>query len=706
MNDIKHIKSLCTFVTENDLAEAWTDEFGVKYSADRKRLLRVNNALTSYSIRKGTVIICDESFSYDFGNRSIKSISIPNTVICIGYAAFRDCEILSQINLPDSLEEIGESAFSGCKILTNINIPVSVSRLGDRAFYGCESLTQINIPESITRIGAEVFGECAITQITIPNSVTTIGFFAFHNCKCLTNIDIPDSVVQIEDGAFAGCCSMKHIDLPNSITDIGNEVFQRCAFSEFIIPDSIHRIGNRAFWDCDLTHIAIPNTVSVIEEGAFYGCPLKQVTIPNSISKIENETFYECFALKEVNIPNSVTVIGNSAFYGCEALENIELPDSLEKIGDYAFLFCQELRNINIPNSVNELGKGVFGNCYSLEQIELHNSVTCIGDKIFNECEKLLRIIIPIGSRVKFEELLPDYKDKLIEQDNGWTVKKSRCFDTEEMAAIARAEVVPSPDGRNVCFFMMSGGRTYIPLIESSKLTVGDTLDLTKVKIVTLHKGKKEITRIMDTTNYDERHNLEEQQLQAIKKDNNHILFMDPHQYNLSEIKPDAELIAKYLNNNFQKYLYHFTHKDNLEQIKEMGGLYSWVQLEKMGKTCQHPGGNTLSRELDCRYGVADYVHLSFSHDHPMSYRKEDIVVLYIHPIVSLLPDTLFCNMNATDKKHIIGSTYKDLVNINLWTPKMGYLSSGTRLFKEKQAEVLVKSHIPLEYIVNINLLS
>ena len=135
-----------------------------------------------------------------------------------------------------------------------------------------------------------------------------------------------------------------------------------------------------------------------------------------------------------------------------------------------------------------------------------------------------------------------------------------------------------------------------------------------------------------------------------------------------------------------------------------MGGLYSWVQLDRMGKPCQNPGGNSLSRELDVKYGLADYVHLSFSHDHPMSYRKEDIVVLHIHPIVCLLPDTLFCNMNATDKNHIKGASYRDLVNINLWTPKMGYLNSGTREFKEKQAEVLVKSYIPIEYIVNINM--
>lgn len=215
------------------------------------------------------------------------------------------------------------------------------------------------------------------------------------------------------------------------------------------------------------------------------------------------------------------------------------------------------------------------------------------------------------------------------------------------------------------------------------------------------------VKEILCDNNYNKILELDEQQLRIIEETIDNMIFLDSHLYDLNPIKPEAESIMKFLQNNFQEYLYHFTHKENIEQIKEMAGLYSWVQLENMGKPCLHPGGDSLSRKLDNKYGVADYVHLSFSHDHPMSFRNEkDIVILFIHPIVCLLPDTLFCNMNAADKNHKIGPNYRDLVNINLWTPKMNYLKSGTREFKEKQAEVLVKRHIPLEYIVNINLVS
>lgn len=197
---------------------------------------------------------------------------------------------------------------------------------------------------------------------------------------------------------------------------------------------------------------------------------------------------------------------------------------------------------------------------------------------------------------------------------------------------------------------------------------------------------------------------LDERKMQSIEKSIDKVLYLDAHQLDLKSIKPDAESIAKLLSNNSQEYLYHFTHKANLSQIKEMGGLYSWVKLDELGKTCQHPGGNYLSRNLDTKYGIADYVHLSFSFEHPMFHKKEsDMAILLIHPIVCLIPETLFSNMNATDNDHSIGGGYEDLQKINFWATKMKYLNSGTKLFKAKQSEVLVKSFIPNDYIINLD---
>lgn len=78
-----------------------------------------------------------------------------------------------------------------------------------------------------------------------------------------------------------------------------------------------------------------------------------------------------------------------------------------------------------------------------------------------------------------------------------WNVIASRNFEAEEIAAVKKAEVVASEYGKSVCFFMHSGGQTYIPLSNQSTLAVGDTVDISKAKILTLHRdGSKDITRI------------------------------------------------------------------------------------------------------------------------------------------------------------------------------------------------------------------
>lgn len=78
-----------------------------------------------------------------------------------------------------------------------------------------------------------------------------------------------------------------------------------------------------------------------------------------------------------------------------------------------------------------------------------------------------------------------------------WSVTEERGFSPEEIAAVKRAEVVSSEYGNSVCFHMQSGGQTYIPLSNQSNLGVGDSVDLSKAKILTLHRdGNDDITRI------------------------------------------------------------------------------------------------------------------------------------------------------------------------------------------------------------------
>lgn len=78
-----------------------------------------------------------------------------------------------------------------------------------------------------------------------------------------------------------------------------------------------------------------------------------------------------------------------------------------------------------------------------------------------------------------------------------WSVKESRNFTQEEIAAVSQAVVVNSQYGNSVQFTMIGGGLTFIPLSQDSDLGTGEIVDLTKAKLLTLEKsGESDIYRV------------------------------------------------------------------------------------------------------------------------------------------------------------------------------------------------------------------
>ncbi|MCR5312416.1 MAG: leucine-rich repeat domain-containing protein [Bacteroidaceae bacterium] len=240
---------ISTEATKEELDDAWIDEYRVKYSKDRKRLLRGNDDLLSYNILPGTEVICDGAFPLC---SSLREITIPSSVTHIGDSAFSWCKSLGEITILSSVTHIGSNPFVYCGALFNINcqskhfvfrddalytsdmtkiiayigkantftIPSSVTHIGDSAFSSCESLGKITIPNSVTQIGAFAFSWCeSLREITIPSSVTHIGNFAFSGCSSLREITIPSSVTHIGYHAFSGCYSLKSIKIPKGTRD-------------------------------------------------------------------------------------------------------------------------------------------------------------------------------------------------------------------------------------------------------------------------------------------------------------------------------------------------------------------------------------------------------------------------------------------------------------------------------------------------------
>ena len=416
-------EDLSTEPTEEELKEAFVDEWGVKYSKDGRKLLKVPGELSgAYSVKEGTRIICNSAFWYCL---SLSEIVIPNSVTSIGDLAFSFCSSLAEVVIPNSVVCINGNPFwywngkleclspsfvyennilfnkDKSRIisfrnqnLTSYVIPNNVTRIGDRAFSFCSSLAEVVIPNSVTRIGDSAFESCSsLAEVVIPNSVTRIGDSAFEGCSSLAEVIIPDSITGIGDRAFSFCSSLAEVIIPNSVTNIGKGAFQLCSsLAEVVIPNSVTRIGDYAFSSCSsLAEVVIPNSVVCINGNPFHGWNGKLDCLSLSFVYEDNILFNKdksriiSFRNQELTsyvIPNSVTRIGDYAFSSCSSLVEVVIPNSVTRIGDYAFLHCSSLSSIVIPVSVTIIGSYAFAGCNFSNNVK-QELISRFGDKIF-----------------------------------------------------------------------------------------------------------------------------------------------------------------------------------------------------------------------------------------------------------------------------------------------------------------------------------
>ena len=173
------IEDLSTEITEDELKEAFIDEWGVKYSKDGRKLLKVPKELSgAYSVKEGTRVICNCAF---FCCRSLSDIVIPSSVTSIGNRAFLSCLSLSKIVIPSSVTSIGDSAFFWCRSLSDIVIPSSVTSIGVSAFRCCDSLSKIVISSSVTSIGKGAFCYCKFPDNLRQELISRFGYKIFSS---------------------------------------------------------------------------------------------------------------------------------------------------------------------------------------------------------------------------------------------------------------------------------------------------------------------------------------------------------------------------------------------------------------------------------------------------------------------------------------------------------------------------------------------
>lgn len=216
-----------TAITVSGTNEHWRITDGAVLSADGETLViyPAGLAAESYAIPVGVTEIGEGAFM----GASLKSVSMPETLLNIGRRAFQSCSSLQRVDLPESLERIDETAFYHCSELSDISLPQSLTYMGNSVFEGCSSLVSATIPDGIHRISPWLFCDCtALESVTLPAALTNIDIYAFSGCTSLSVSELPQGVMEIGTSAFAGCVSMTRLTLPDALKGIDDSTFEDC----------------------------------------------------------------------------------------------------------------------------------------------------------------------------------------------------------------------------------------------------------------------------------------------------------------------------------------------------------------------------------------------------------------------------------------------------------------------------------------------
>ncbi len=247
-----------------------------------------------------------------------------------------------------------------------------------------------------------------------------------------------------------------------------------------------------------ITEAIITNGVTNIGNYAFYECTcMNTITISESITKIGVYAFYECSSLGNITIPTNVTEIGTYAFYCCTSISNIIIPAGVTEIKDSTFEGCSGLTTVEMLGEITKIGSNAFFNCRNLTEIEIPETVTIIGENAFAYCRGLTTLIVPMGVTTVGEGAFNTTRDE--EKTTIYYYKNCEAMVTYATTYPDEAHFIRISENG-----ILLSIRADISNLAKSKYKVGETLDLTGLKIIKKYLQGKEEVEIEETNEFTE----------------------------------------------------------------------------------------------------------------------------------------------------------------------------------------------------------
>lgn len=352
------------------------DEFWYRVAADGKAYITRCHPASSH------VSIPDSLDGYEvrgldsaaFSNlMSVRTITCPSCMRCIGERAFERCMDLNRIDLNEGLESIGEEAFAQCWSLPSLTLPETVKTLGPN-LVGTLS-TKWRLGETVVNVSPcsqhLISDEANVIYARSPFGLTLVDGSRFKG----EELSVHAHTTSIGPRAFASNVSVRKITLNEGLTSIGEEAFCGCTrLQEVAIPESLEEIGAAAFSCTAITSLYLPARCTRVE-------PLALTTAP--MIAVANNTASRS-SLTDIRVSPENPLFRLESAVLCRRLEN----------GTWEAVLCpRSPKNVTLPSAVQSVGPATFLGTAHIGTLHIHESLTYAGSGSFlphHTCDRLV----------------------------------------------------------------------------------------------------------------------------------------------------------------------------------------------------------------------------------------------------------------------------------------------------------------------------